>query len=53
MVPVVVPSNKDLDPAQKQELRELVDRNMVVFSEKPGLTTLIEHHIRTRPGETV
>jgi hypothetical protein len=39
--------------AQKQELRELVARNTVVFSEKPFLTVLIEHHIHTRPGETV
>ena len=50
---MVVPSNEDLDPAQKQELRELVDRNTVVFSKKPGHTTLIEHHIRTQPGESV
>ena len=50
MVPVVVPSNEDLDPAQKQEL---VDRNTAVSSEKPGCTTLIEQHIHTRPGETV
>jgi hypothetical protein len=27
MIPVVVLSNEDLDPAQKQELRKLVDRN--------------------------
>lgn len=52
-VPVEVPSNEDLDPAQKQELRELIDWNTAVFSKKPGHTTLIEHHIRTRPGETV
>jgi hypothetical protein len=32
---------------------ELGDRNMTVFSEKPGFTTLIEHHIRTWPGETI
>jgi hypothetical protein len=47
-----VPSNEDLDPAQKQALRELVDRNAAVFSEKPGLTTLIEHHVCTRSGVT-
>jgi hypothetical protein len=52
-VPVVVPSNEDLDPAQKQALRELVDRNTVVFPEKPGRTTLIEHHVRTWPKEMV
>ena len=27
--------------------------NTALFSEKPGRTTLIEHHIHTRPGETV
>jgi hypothetical protein len=51
--PVVVPSNEDLDPAQKQELRELVDRNTAVFSEKPCHMTRIERHIRTRPSEMV
>ncbi|KAK6312340.1 hypothetical protein J4Q44_G00180040 [Coregonus suidteri] len=51
-VPLVVPSSEDLDPAQKQEFRELVDRNAAVFSEKPGRTTHIEQHIHTRPGET-
>ena len=50
---MVGPRNEDLDPAQKQELRELVDRNTAVFSEMPGRTTLIEHHIRTRTRETV
>jgi hypothetical protein len=35
-VPVVVSSNEDLDPVQKKELWELVNRNMAVFSEKPG-----------------
>ena len=53
MVPVVGPNNEDLDPAQKQELRELVDRNMALLSVKPGRTTLMEHHIRTQPRETV
>jgi hypothetical protein len=52
-VPVVVPNNEDLDPAQKQELRELVDRNMALLSVKTGRMTLIEHHIHTRPGATV
>jgi hypothetical protein len=52
-LPVVVPSNEDLDQAQKQMLREPNDRDTAVFSEKLGRTTLIEHHVHIWPGETV
>lgn len=44
---------EDLSLTQRQELRELVQQNMVVFSEVPESTDLVEHHIHTRLGEKV
>jgi hypothetical protein len=50
---VEVAMGEDLSPTQRQELRELVQRNMDVFSEVPVCTDLVEHHIHTSPREKV
>ena len=50
---VKVAMGEDLSPTQRQELRELVQRNMAVFSEVPGRTDLVEHQIHTLPVEKV
>lgn len=46
---VEVAMGEDLNPTQRQALRDLVQRNTAVFSEVPGLTDLVEHHIHTCP----
>ncbi|XP_073727643.1 uncharacterized protein [Misgurnus anguillicaudatus] len=43
----------DLNPQQKQEVLELVDRNKDVFSIVPGHTQMIQHEIQTVPGKIV
>lgn len=42
-----------LSPRQKQDLQELLWRNRDVFSDLPGLTSLISHDIVTEPGKIV
>ncbi|KAJ8353400.1 hypothetical protein SKAU_G00209670 [Synaphobranchus kaupii] len=48
-----VPLGEQLSPAEKQELRELVSRNQDIFSDEPGTTDLVQHHIITEPGKKV
>lgn len=43
----------DLNPQQRQEVMELVDRNKDVFSPVPGHTQMIQHEIHTVPGKIV
>ena len=39
--------NPDLSPCQKQQLRSLLEKFEVVFSDRPGRTIAAEHKIRT------
>lgn len=43
----------DLNPQQRQEVMELVDRSKDVFSSVPGHTQMIQHEIHTVPGKIV
>lgn len=45
--------SETLSNSQKQETKELVQRNYDVFSELPGRTTAIKHDIVTEPGVRV
>lgn len=45
--------SETLSKSQKQETKELVQRNYDVFSELPGRTTAIKHDIVTEPGVRV
>ena len=38
---------KNLSLSQKDDLAGLLERNSQIFCNKPGFTTMTEHHIRT------
>ena len=49
----VVPTGKDLSPAHREDLEEVVLQHRDVFSELPGRTEVIHHDIQTAPGMKV
>ncbi|KAJ8334093.1 hypothetical protein SKAU_G00397320 [Synaphobranchus kaupii] len=51
--PVEVPMGEQLTPSQRQDLRDLVNRNRDVFSNEAGHTDLIQHRIITESGKRV
>ncbi len=50
---VVVDTNPQLSAAQKTELQHLVGQFPDVFSSTPGRTQILQHEIRTPPGNIV
>ncbi|CAM4615491.1 unnamed protein product [Lepidochelys kempii] len=50
---VKISPEPELTPEQRTEVIDMIQRNQDVFCTQPGRTTLVQHHIVTRPGVRV